>query len=483
MLEVDREKFKDVLLSEMAHSAFPSRVISKFTGVFLALSAEAALLNAQDVANPVGEVPPASVKEDEPVSTVATCPLQSDTLIAFPVPVEDKKFRAQEVSALAVGLDGALYAGGSFKFSLDGKDICFVAVRRESQWSPLADELNGAVKRFCVTREKLSGASAEAPAQAFFAAGNFTKSSHGAELNHIAQLKEGVWHPLRSGVFRIVGEDEEQRRTPAILQMTEFKDPKRGPVLVVAGRFDEAGEKSVQNIAMWTGHEWRPLGRGISGFENAQVSALLPYKDGEKEVLIAAGHFSSAGKERVKNIAVWDGAEWKPFGAPEYVRGNIYDLCVWDDGSGPHIYAIGDFIQFQEFDPDNFRAGPVPIVSDSGLARWDGSAWRYFESVSSRARKLFPVSHGTLSGLYISGAFSSGEDEPVSSWFGRFNGQDFEQLLAPAGKVNALLLGASGSEEGIIVGGCIQPQSNRVKSGSSEQKHPPSHIVRMRCNS
>lgn len=91
--------------------------------------------------------------------------------------------------------------------------------------------------------------------------------------------------------------------------------------LVVGGVFQEADAQLVHSIARWNGERWAPLGNGfgLTPPENpgpwddrvARVAALVPW--GER--LVAVGHFDHAGGVPADNVAVWDGPFWHPLGA------------------------------------------------------------------------------------------------------------------------------------------------------------------------
>ncbi len=99
-------------------------------------------------------------------------------------------------------------------------------------------------------------------------------------------------------------------------------------------------------------HPWMPLGEGTDG----PVKVLLPLQNGS---LLVAGNFSTAGGNAMNNVAIWDGATYSPLGsgvagdinsAVEF-NGDIYlggsslsgnhDLAHWD-GSQWSFHTIFD---------------------------------------------------------------------------------------------------------------------------------------------
>lgn len=91
--------------------------------------------------------------------------------------------------------------------------------------------------------------------------------------------------------------------------------------LVVGGVFQEADGQFVNSVARWNGARWAPMGNGfgLTPPDNpgpwddrvARVEALVPW--GER--LVALGHFDHAGGLPADNVAVWDGLFWHPLGA------------------------------------------------------------------------------------------------------------------------------------------------------------------------
>jgi hypothetical protein len=152
-----------------------------------------------------------------------------------------------------------------------------------------------------------------------------------------------------------------------------------GDELYIGGEFHDIGtypydgpdSKDVRYIAKWDGHEWSYLDTGLNAYPRpTNVRALTVFDDGTGPSLYAAGYFNKSGdlSTQLLDIARWDGAHWQAVGGG-LVQPNPYDpaegvhcMSVYDDGSGPALYVGGMFD----------LAGDVPV---KGLARWDGQAW------------------------------------------------------------------------------------------------------------
>jgi hypothetical protein len=205
-------------------------------------------------------------------------------------------------------------------------------------------------------------------------------------------------------------------------------DDGTGPALYVGGGFTTIGGIQASRIAKWDGTQWSALGLGLTG--TGGVHALCVYDDGSGPVLVAGGAFDNAGGIPSGGIAAWNGASWSAFGSGfgnsdplfgnsrrvravavyegELYAGGYFDspahilarwngsswtglggflwnceeyeeavfaFQVFDDGSGPALYAGGSFI---------FGVG-----GDDAVVRWNGT-------------QLSPV--GSLFGIECPGA-------------------------------------------------------------------------------
>jgi len=145
-----------------------------------------------------------------------------------------------------------------------------------------------------------------------------------------------------------------------VLCLAVFDDG-TGPALYAGGEFGFAGGMPVSKLARWNGVSWSDVGGGITG---ARVAALAVYDDGSGPALYAAGRFNAAGGVSASRIARWDGTSWAALGAGLGGSGVpvVSALTVHDDGSGPKLWAGGLFE----------TAGGAPA---SNLACWDGTTW------------------------------------------------------------------------------------------------------------
>jgi hypothetical protein len=136
--------------------------------------------------------------------------------------------------------------------------------------------------------------------------------------------------------------------------LTVFDDG-GGPALYAGGTFATAGGVPAHSIAKWNGSTWSALDSGLDPW----VGALTAFDDGSGPALYAGGNFTTAGGVAANYIAKWNGTSWSALGSGMGgVNPYVYALTVFDDSSGPALYAGG-----------GFWTSPA---GDSYLAKWGG---------------------------------------------------------------------------------------------------------------
>ncbi len=213
------------------------------------------------------------------------------------------------------------------------------------------------------------------------AGGAFTNLA-GRAADRIAEFVDGAWRPLGAG----------EPPNGSVLALATL-DRGDGPRLYAAGAFTKVGALDANRIASWNGTGWSALGSGLDG--TADVLAL--FDDGSGTALCVGGSFQNAGGVLANGVARWDGASWSAFGSG-FPGGNVESLAVYDDGSGPALYAGGNAI----------TVGGVRCV-----AKWNGSTWEvvggaltyYSNPPQVQALKVWDDGNGPA--LYAAGAFDT----------------------------------------------------------------------------
>jgi hypothetical protein len=266
---------------------------------------------------------------------------------------------------------------------------------------------------------------------ALYVGGNFLVAG-GAPASNIARWNGLTWSPLGSGT------------DGAVLSLCVFDDG-TGPALYAGGRFTIAGGVSANRIARWDGQSWSPLGSGVDypGYCCPRIFDLEVFDDGTGPGLHASGTFNQAGGVAVNNSARWDGIGWSPLGAG--TNQGAIALAVYDDGSGPALFAAGDMT----------LAGTVAI---NNIARWDGVTWAPLGSgLSPLVYGLGVFDDGTGPGLYACGGFSTAGGASANQ-VARWDGSSWSALgIGLAGPLAngamALTVFDDGTGPGLYVGG------------------------------
>lgn len=244
----------------------------------------------------------------------------------------------------------------------------------------------------------------------------------------------------RSG-FHLGGTDGD------IFSLAVFDDGS-GSALYAGGRFSTVGTVGAQNIARWDGSAWSSVGSGMTGggAGSTIVSALCVFDDGSGPALYAGGRFTTAGGVPAVNLAKWDGSTWSPVGGG--TNSNVHALTVHDDGSGPALYAGGSFD----------AAGGIPA---NRIARWDGSDWSSLgagigsEDVYESVSALCVFDEGSGPRLFASGSFTLAGGAAANN-IARWSGTAWSSLGSGTNAlVGAMCVFDGGSGPELHVGGAF----------------------------
>jgi hypothetical protein len=232
--------------------------------------------------------------------------------------------------------------------------------------------------------------------------------------------------------------------------------------LYAGGSFVHSGARTLNSIARWDGSAWAPLqtatGVGVLG----SVRALETFDDGAGPALYVAGSMTGAGDVVATNIARWDGTAWSALGptGAEGVNGEVTDMVVFDDGSGPALYVAGSFT----------LAGGLPV---SNIARWDGAAWSALRDASGdgpddrvAAIETFDDGHGSQ--LYLTGRFEAIGTLPAGR-LARWDGSRWSEVGGGVGTDRrepgwALAKFDNGQGEDLFVAGTFGTVGDRIES-------------------
>ncbi|HEX6881827.1 MAG TPA: hypothetical protein VF530_00520 [Planctomycetota bacterium] len=371
------------------------------------------------------------------------------------------------VRALATFDDGggpALYAGGLFGMA-GGVPVSWVAKWDGASWSSLGST-GGNVHALLAHDD-----------------GNGPRLYAGG-AGYLRRWSGSSWEHVGGGL--------QSSGTPEANALLTFDDGS-GPALFVAGLFTSAGGVPATNVARWDGSSWSALAEGV-GYGLARC--LVAFDAGTGAALHVGGQFEMAfemgfglvDRATVNGIARWDGAGWRRLGGTS-VDDIVHALAIFDDGSGPALYAAGRFeradgtpvnhvvrrsgtgwqalgegpdrsvyalaVHDDGSGPALYAGGAITMVDGSPanhVARWDGSAWS-------------PVGGGLPTEVYSLGALDAGDGTALyagtfSGYIWRWDGAAWSQLGAhilghngTAAYVNALAVFDDGSGPALYIGG------------------------------
>ncbi len=331
------------------------------------------------------------------------------------------------IEAVATFDDGTgpkIYVAGEFT-EIGGLPAGNIACWSDGAWDVMDGGVNAAVHALAVFDDGTGSA--------LYVGGEFIDAG-GEFVSLIARWNGVAWSSLAGPGSGPLGS--------FINDMVVFDDG-AGPALHVGGLFPSADGVSAMNLAKWDGFNWFEVGGGV----NLPVTHLDVLDDANGQALWVRGQFFAAGGQPGLGIARWDGLQW------DMLEGGvtaslIHDLESYDDGSGPCVYAAGEF-------------DAIGGIDAMRIARWNGAAWAPLTPVGSTERcfDLAVFDDGAGPKLHVAGEFDEiggVSAQRVASW----NGSQWGVLdfgIQPAGLeevyVKSIAVTQSASGAALYAGG------------------------------
>jgi hypothetical protein len=330
------------------------------------------------------------------------------------------------VRALAAFDDGsglALHAGGAFT-SAGGVPAKYVAKWNGATWSPLGSGMNGINPPVDALTVFDDG-----HGPALYAGGSFDFAG-GVIAQGIAKWNGSSWSALGSGYGG-----------PNVNAMIGFDDGS-GPALYAAGYYAYAGGVLSNSIAKWNGSNWSSLGSGVS----AAVLTMVVFDDGSGPALYAGGDFGDVGGVTAGHIAKWNGTSWSGLSGQQ-LSSRVSALAVFDDGSGSALYAA-TVVQF---------GSPDGIETKYVITKWNGTAWLGAVGVADGwINALTVFDDGTGPALYAGGLFAD-MNGVAANRIAKWDGTSWSELgigmSGPSAAVHVLSIFDDGSGPALYAGG------------------------------
>ncbi len=228
-------------------------------------------------------------------------------------------------------------------------------------------------------------------------------------------------------------------------------DDGSGPVLLAAGSFTFSGT-SIFDAASWDGTSWSPVGSGVSfapdsspGSAFYSINALAVYRDGSNSALFAGGSFGGAGGNSARNICKFDGTDWSQLTTG--LDGPVKAQVVFDDGSGPALYIGGQFFSADGERMNSIARWDGTTLSPVGLRFTPGSD----------VRGLAVFDDGTGPALYACGKFNISPPTAETTVIARFDGSQWTQVVSGSGgaSVNCMAVYDDGTGPALFYGGTL----------------------------
>ncbi len=153
------------------------------------------------------------------------------------------------------------------------------------------------------------------------------------------------------------------------------------------------------NIMGFDGTNWFPLATGLTRSSGTitQVQALISFNDGTGSRLYVGGRFDRGSGNAVPGVAKWDGVSWQPVGDGFPLPTEVRDLEVFNDGTGPALYAVGTFTV-------------SGAATTRRFAKWTGAQWvEVGGGLDNNASKLavYRAPGDPAPGLFVGGSYLS----------------------------------------------------------------------------
>ena len=284
---------------------------------------------------------------------------------------------------------GQLVAGGYFQH-MAGVPSSHVAAWDGKHWLKLGTGVDDLVASLAVYKDRL------------IAGGDFSKAS-GVLASRIAEWDGQSWHPLGLGLSSPSGYS-------FVSDLQVY-----GNDLYVAGLFESAGGRVARGIASWNGETWSTVGSGLGFKDNIPRVFSAAIWNGR---LVVYAHLESVDGAPTNNLALWNGAEWRPVAPP-------FDGIVSEIGTYEGRLVVGGLVS---------GAGTGEQQHSTYVLQYDGARWyRMGAGLSSgnRATWAFPnvMAIATWKGsLFFGGYFFAAGDE-ISPYFARWDGERFGLLV------------------------------------------------------
>lgn len=345
----------------------------------------------------------------------------SDGTFAFEVEV-GAEITSLTVSAVA-SIAGTTYAGSTLASPVvhDGvTDAGAIIVSAESGCGGAYGWLPGFEMRGMNSTVSALAVYDDGTGPALYAGGVFTAAGNAA-ASLVAKWDGTTWSAVGESATSAIGD--------SVSTLAVFDDG-TGPALYAGGDFVTLGGVPANRVAKWNGTSWSSLGEGAADGTNGWVAVLEVFDDGTGPRLYAGGQFTAAGGATANRIATWNGIAWAPLvaGGVNGLNGSVLALATFEHAGSTALYVGGAFT----------TAGDVTA---NRIAKWSGSAWSALgtgttNGVNDVVGALAVFDAGTGPALYVGGSFWTAGGAPAGR-IARWNGTAWAPLGAGLGTISS----------------------------------------------
>jgi hypothetical protein len=283
----------------------------------------------------------------------------------------------QFTNALEV-FNGELYVGGYFSGAGGVAGTEKLAAWTGTTWKSVNAQLASFLSSIWALRTWDDG-----NGEALYIGGNFLDIGGNTGFDHIVKY-DGANYTQLGGTIAGAG-------IPLGVFSFGVWDDGNGEALYMGGRFSSVDGVPANRIAKWDGKTWSALGTGLAG----PGVGTSPYDilEFEGSLYIGGQSIDTAGGVAVLNVARWDGMNWHAVG--DGLAGVVWDLEVYDDGTGPALYAVGLFTA-------SGGGTPIDHVAKLVNGKWIDAG----SGANDNCYASYVADDGDAQDLWVGGAFT-----------------------------------------------------------------------------
>jgi hypothetical protein len=257
-----------------------------------------------------------------------------------------------QVSAIVIGADGTVYAGGTFSGMGGVANTKNIAKWNGSAWSAMGTGVTTGTDVNALAADHLGNV---------YAGGTFTQMGGVANTLRLAKWNGSAWSALGTGADNTV--------------YSLATDPANN--LYIGGLFLNINGTAVNFVAKWDGSAITALSTGMN-----QIVFALGF--GLDNRLYAAGSFTTAGGVSAAHAAVWNGVAWSALGTG--LDSDARTIVPAPDGT---VWFSGSFTTAAGVSP------PSPLV------QWNGASFVPSDSNLVAATTVFGLAFDRAGNMYV----------------------------------------------------------------------------------